>query len=226
MDITLSHLSKTYRDADRALRVIDDLSYIFPSGKTLAIVGTSGIGKSTLLQLVGGLDRPSSGSVVFGSTDLSKLNDQELSRFRGKHIGFVFQFHQLLPEFTAVENVSMPLIIAGLTDAEADAQSEKMLQRVGLAERLSHRPGALSGGEQQRVAIARALVAQPKVVLADEPTGNLDVGTAREVSVLLREVNRELGTTLIVVTHNPELAAQMDIVLEMSNGGNLGSWKK
>lgn len=219
--IELRELRRSYRDAERSLEVIQGVSHRFPSSGSVAILGRSGIGKTTLLHLLAGLDRPSSGEVNYGDTRIDSLGDEALSDFRGKNIGFVFQFHHLLPEFSALENVSMPLIIAGITEAEAEQRASELLIRVNLESRLSHRPGQLSGGEQQRVAIARALVARPKVILADEPTGNLDLETAAEVQSLLLEVNAELENVLVVVTHNRALATQMDVVLEMMPGGHL-----
>jgi len=219
--IVLETLNKSFQDASRTLAIIDSLSYEFPEGKKIAIVGKSGIGKSTLLHIMGGLDRPTSGHVYYDNLDIGKLKSDELSDFRGKHAGFVFQFHYLLPEFDALENVSMPLIIAGQGEAVAIDEAKDLLSQVGLSKRLNHRPSQLSGGEQQRVAIARALVSKPEVLLADEPTGNLDSETAREIQDLLFEVNERLGSTLIVATHNSELAASMDVRLEMKVGGAL-----
>jgi len=221
MQLELKNVSKSYRDAGRTLTVLENLSFIFPAASSVAIVGKSGVGKSTLLHILGGLDRPSSGSVLLEGNDLGLMGDDELSDFRGKHIGFVFQFHHLLPEFNAVENVAMPLIIGGMDAEYAERDATTVLERVGLSGRLTHRPGQLSGGEQQRVALARALVSGPSVILADEPTGNLDFTTAKEMQELLLEINRELKNLLIVVTHNPELAQSMDTVLEMMPGGNL-----
>jgi len=219
--IVLEKLNKSFQDASRTLAIIDSLSYEFPEGKKIAIVGKSGIGKSTLLHIMGGLDRPTSGHVYYDNLDIGKLKSDELSDFRGKHAGFVFQFHYLLPEFDALENVSMPLIISGHREAVAIDEAKDLLSQVGLSKRLNHRPSQLSGGEQQRVAIARALVSKPEVLLADEPTGNLDSETAREIQDLLFEVNESLGSTLIVATHNSELAASMDVRLEMKVGGGL-----
>jgi lipoprotein-releasing system ATP-binding protein len=214
-------LSRCYQDADRELRVIDNLTFEFPEGHSIAVCGRSGIGKSTLLHLLGGLDRPSSGKIRYGDVDLAQLSNDELSEFRGRSVGFIFQFHHLLPEFTAEENVAMPLIIAGVAENKAREKARAMLARVGLESRLEHVPGKLSGGEQQRVAIARAVVAEPRVILADEPTGNLDMSTARECQQLLLDINRELSNTLIVVTHSEELAGSMDSAVEMQPGGEL-----
>lgn len=221
MQIKLEALSKSYLDAGRNLSVIDNLTYVFPEQGSVAIVGRSGVGKSTLLHLMGGLDRASCGDVLVGSEYLNKLNADELADFRSKNVGFVFQFHHLLAEFDALENVSMPLVIAGASEQFASDQARAILHKVGLTERLSHRPGQLSGGEQQRVAIARALVAKPKLVLADEPTGNLDHQTAEEALKLLLSVTKEFGLLLVIVTHNLELARRLDLVLEMHPGGAL-----
>jgi lipoprotein-releasing system ATP-binding protein len=221
MQIHLKDLTKSYRDADRELTVINSLTFSFPEKGSVAIIGRSGIGKSTLMHLLGGLDLPSRGSVVYDDRVISTLSSDERAAFRARKVGFIFQFHHLLPEFSALENVSMPLTIAGVGDDEAREVSAALLRRLGLQSRVGHLPSQLSGGEQQRVAIARALVAQPRVVLADEPTGNLDVKTAQEVQGILLEMNRELQNTLIIVTHSQELARSMDLVVEMEPGGAL-----
>jgi lipoprotein-releasing system ATP-binding protein len=183
-----------------------------------AIVGPSGVGKSTLLHLLGGLERPTAGAIRYGETDLAVLSDADLARFRNRRVGFVFQFHHLLPEFSALENVMMPLLIRRCQTAEARTRSVALLGRVGLAARLRHRPGELSGGEQQRVAIARALIGEPAVLLADEPTGNLDTKTGNEVFELMRELNRERHLTCVFITHNEDLARRTDRVLRMLDG--------
>jgi lipoprotein-releasing system ATP-binding protein len=219
--ICLAGVTKTYSDVTSDLVVIESLSYTFDIGKSYAIVGRSGIGKSTLLHLIGGLDKPQVGEIFVEGVDITRLNDVEMTSFRGSRIGFIFQFHHLLPEFTALENVAMPLIIAGMTRLLALEAASEVLIRVGLKDRLSHIPGKLSGGEQQRVAIARSLVTKPAVVLADEPTGNLDGRTAEVVRQLLLEIQRENGTTLIVVTHSDEFAGSMDYTVEMEYGGQL-----
>ncbi len=221
MQIKLENLSKHYSDAGRELSVINNLSYDFPEFGSVAVVGRSGVGKSTLLHLLGGLDRASGGEIVVGTECLSRLKPEQLADFRARNVGFVFQFHHLLPEFDAQENVSMPLIISGRSEREAYTQSSAILEKVGLADRLQHRPGQLSGGEQQRVAIARALVANPRIVLADEPTGNLDHQTAEHVLGLLLNVTRELKHLLVIVTHNLDLARRFDLMLEMGPGGTL-----
>jgi lipoprotein-releasing system ATP-binding protein len=221
MQLRLNNLSKKYREGQEGLTVIDSLSIEFASEESVAIEGASGIGKSTLLHLLGGLDKPSSGEVYFDDLDIYSLSHEKLSEFRGKNVGFIFQFHHLLPEFSALENVYMPLLIDDVPEKEAKLLAGEILGSVGLYERQHHRPGELSGGEQQRVAIARALVAKPKIVLADEPTGNLDQKTAAEIQELLLSVCKEIGATLIVVTHNAELARSMDKTYEMLAGGSL-----
>lgn len=221
MEIRIEGLRKSFKDADHELVVIEGLTASFASPATVAVIGKSGVGKSTLLNLLGGLERPDRGSVFFDSQDIFALNHNELALFRGSHVGFVFQFHHLLPEFDAIENVAIPLIITGTPADEAMARSEEILKKVGLAGRLDHRPSQLSGGEQQRVAIARAVVSKPDVVLADEPTGNLDASSAKEVQDILFALRAELNNLLIVVTHNAELARSMDAVYEMVPGGGL-----
>ncbi len=221
MRVELKNLGKRYRDADRELTVINGLTFSFPERGTVAIIGRSGIGKSTLMHLLGGLDTPSSGQVLYGSQDLSALGSDARAAFRARHVGFIFQFHHLLPEFSALENVAMPLLMVGTPEADARSEASALLARMGMRARESHLPSQLSGGEQQRVAIARALINRPRVVLADEPTGNLDVKTAGEVQALLLEMNRELQNTIIMVTHSEELAHTMDVVVEMLPGGAL-----
>ncbi len=221
MKISIQNLTKRYGDAGQGLTVIENVSFEFPAQGAIAVVGRSGVGKSTLLQLIGGLDRPSEGKVFYGASDLAQMTNDELTLFRGAHIGFVFQFHHLLPEFSALENVAMPLFIRGVEEDEALGRAEKVLTMVGLNSRLSHRPGALSGGEQQRVAIARAVVGEPSVILADEPTGNLDPVTSQEVQDLIVSINQELKNILIVVTHSRELAASLGSTYEMQPGGAL-----
>ena len=211
-------LNKSYRVADTRLHVIRDLELQVDQGEMVAIVGASGAGKSTLLHLLGGLDRPDAGDVRVGAVTVSGIDDAELVAFRNRHVGFVFQFHHLLPEFTAVENAEMPLRIARVTAADARPRAVQLLTRVGLGERLEHRPGMLSGGEQQRVAVARALVMQPSLLLADEPTGDLDETTADALHHLLREMHAEYGLTAIIATHNPRLAQQCDRVLRLEGG--------
>jgi lipoprotein releasing system ATP-binding protein len=205
------------RDGDR-VQVLKGVSLSIAAGELAAIVGPSGVGKSTLLHLLGGLERPTAGAIRYGDTDLAVLSDAELARFRNRRVGFVFQFHHLLPEFSALENVMMPLLIRRCSTSEARARSIALLGRVGLAARVRHRPGELSGGEQQRVAIARALIGEPAVLLADEPTGNLDTKTGNEVFELMRELNREHHLTCVFITHNEELARRTDRILRMLDG--------
>lgn len=221
MRVRIKNLSKSYQDADRTLTVIQDLSFDFPERGAVAIIGRSGIGKSTLLHLLGALDTPSTGDIFYDEKRINAMASDERAAFRARHVGFIFQFHHLLPEFSALENVAMPLTITGVSDEEAYGVAASMLERMGLSNRERHLPSQLSGGEQQRVAIARALIAKPRVVLADEPTGNLDVETAMRVQELMLEMNRELQNTFIVVTHNQELARSMDLVVEMMPGGGL-----
>jgi lipoprotein-releasing system ATP-binding protein len=216
--VTATGLTKTYAVADRRLPVLRDLSISVERGEMVAIMGASGVGKSTLLHLLGGLDRPDAGHIQVGDHDITTMPDAALVAFRNTQVGFVFQFHHLLPEFSAVENAEMPLRIARLPVAQSRPRATALLTRVGLADRLDHRPGMLSGGEQQRVAVARALVTQPALLLADEPTGDLDETTADALHALLRDMHREFGLTAILATHNPRLAEQCDRVLRVEGG--------
>ncbi len=212
-------LEKAFRQGDRGwLRVLKGIDLEVRAGECLAVVGPSGAGKSTLLHILGALDRPTEGRVWFRDEEVFERSDAELARFRNRRVGFVFQFHHLLPEFTAVENVAMPARIAGLGRRDAEARARVLLEQVGLAERMDHRPSELSGGEQQRVALARALVVEPEVLLADEPTGNLDQRTGEAMSRLLLEWNRRTGVTLVVVTHNRDLARSMDRIVTLEDG--------
>ncbi|MDZ7781761.1 MAG: ATP-binding cassette domain-containing protein [Halioglobus sp.] len=211
------HLSRVYEDAGRTLRVLDDVELELSRGEKVAVIGASGSGKSTLLNLLGGLDRPTSGRVLLNGRDLSRLRERDLCQLRNRHLGFVYQFHHLLPEFDACENVAMPLLIRGEPRANAQQTAAQTLARVGLADRLQHRPGQLSGGERQRVAIARALVGRPDCVLLDEPTGNLDPQSAEYVLALIDELGQE-SASFIVVTHDPAIAARMHRTLELREG--------
>jgi lipoprotein-releasing system ATP-binding protein len=212
-------LSKVYGRGERAVRVFEGLGLEVRAGEMVAIVGPSGAGKSSLLHILGGLDRPTSGTVEVAKFDIAQLSDVDLARFRNRKIGFIFQFHHLLPEFTALENTMMPLLIGGIGRRESRARAVAVLERVGLSKRLDHRPGELSGGEAQRVALARALVHGPRVLLADEPTGNLDQRTGDAIHGLLKSVHAAEGLTSIIVTHNERLAASCDRVLHLEDGG-------
>lgn len=216
--VRVQALAKRFVKDGRTIDVLRGIDLTISRGESISIMGRSGAGKSTFLQLLGTLDRPSAGTVFFDGTDVFAMKDAALSGFRGRSIGFMFQFHHLLPEFTALENAAMPAVIAGLGRAEAHRAAHELLDRVGLGDRLKHRPGELSGGEQQRVALARALVMKPRLVLADEPTGNLDDVTGSAIFELFREVNDSLGTAVVVVTHNPALARRMARRLMMSDG--------
>jgi lipoprotein-releasing system ATP-binding protein len=211
-------LCKTYTTGPNRIEVLTGIDLDLEAATTTALVGASGAGKSTLLHLLGALDRPSSGSVIFRNEDLFRKSDRELAVFRNKSIGFVFQFHHLLSEFTALENVMMPALIARIARDKARATAEELLNDVGLGHRMTHRPGELSGGEQQRVAIARALELSPELLLADEPTGNLDMKTSEGVHALLAELQRKKGLTLVVVTHNEHLAAAMGKTVRLVDG--------
>lgn len=209
---------KSYPVGTTSLTVLRDLDLTVEPGEMIAIVGASGVGKSTLLHVLGGLDRVDRGRIVVDGANLTDLAGAEIVRFRNRHVGFVFQFHHLLPEFSALENAEMPLRIARVPPVEGRPRAEELLRRVGLGERLTHRPGMLSGGEQQRVAMARALVMHPSVLLADEPTGDLDEQTADALHELLREMHRAYGLTSVIATHNPRLAAACDRVLRLEGG--------
>jgi lipoprotein-releasing system ATP-binding protein len=209
---------KTYRDGDREVEVLRSVNLSIKAGETVAIVGSSGAGKSTLLNILGGLDSPGSGSVLVGGADLNAVNEAERCHLRNKMLGFVYQFHHLLPEFTANENVAMPLLIAGIGRGEAMSTAQRVLEKVGVGERLTHKPGELSGGERQRVAIARALVMKPGCVLMDEPTGNLDGATAAQVLSAVGELTREVTSSFVIVTHDMQVASKMDRILELTEG--------
>lgn len=211
-------LCKSYHEGTVETDVLKQVNFELRRGDMLAIVGSSGSGKSTLLHLLGGLDSPTSGEVIFNGTALSAMSQNALSALRNQEMGFIYQFHHLLPDFTAAENVAMPLLIGGMARDKALAQAGEMLERVGVATRAHHRPSELSGGERQRVAIARALVNKPSLVLADEPTGNLDQRNAQSIFDLLSELNKTLGTAFLVVTHDLALAAKMGRQMEMRDG--------
>jgi len=211
-------LTKIYLTPASRVSVFEDLNWGLPRGRLVAVIGPSGAGKSTFLHLLGGLDRPTTGSVIFDGSNIFDLNAVELAGFRNRRVGFVFQFHHLLPEFTVLENTMMPGIIRGAPRAETEIAARKILDRVGLGPRLTHQVGEISGGEQQRVAIGRALVGGPQLLLADEPTGNLDSKTGESVFEMIRELHAERGLTSVIVTHNEKLAAQCDETWEMEGG--------
>jgi len=220
MDVVVRavRLTRRYEMGDTFVDALRGVDLVLTRGEFVALVGPSGSGKSTVLNLIGGLDRPTSGEVWIDGTELSGSDEQTLTRHRRRHVGFVFQSFNLLPRLTAEENVALPLMFGDVPEMERLSRARMLLRRVGLGPRLIHRPGQLSGGEQQRVAIARALVGQPALLLADEPTGNLDTGTGAEIMALLKELNREQALTLLVVTHDPEVATFADRIVELRDG--------
>jgi len=218
VSISVEGLSKTFLHGGREIHVLRDINLVLRAGEIATVVGASGVGKSTLLHILGTLDTPSRGALLFDGENVTKKNPKQLAEFRNVEIGFVFQFHHLLPEFTALENAMMPCLIGRMPPRQAREQAESMLVRVGLAERLTHRPGELSGGEQQRVALARALVMRPRLLLADEPSGNLDTRTGDDIHQLFFDINREMGMTILLVTHNALLAARAPRQLSMRDG--------
>lgn len=211
-------LKKSFKVGDDYLEVLRGLNFSIMRGEMLGIVGVSGAGKSTLLHIIGALDRPTEGDVIFNSQGIFKMTDIQLAEFRNRKIGFVFQFHHLLPEFTALENVMLPVLISKKGKDEAIKEAKRILTEVGLRDRINHKPGQLSGGEQQRVAVARALINNPQLVLADEPTGNLDSKTSEDVYELLYKLNREMGQTFVIVTHNDTLVKRMTRVIRLADG--------
>lgn len=211
-------LKKSFKVGDDYLEVLKGLNFSIMKGEMLGIVGVSGAGKSTLLHIIGALDRPTEGDVIFNSQGIFKMTDIQLAEFRNRKIGFVFQFHHLLPEFTALENVMLPVLISKKGKDEAIKEAKRILTEVGLRDRVNHKPGQLSGGEQQRVAVARALINNPQLVLADEPTGNLDSKTSEDVYELLYKLNREMGQTFVIVTHNDTLVKRMTRIIRLADG--------
>lgn len=220
--IRAQKLCKSFSEGGKEIRVLQDLDMELEEGCSLSIVGESGVGKSTLLHILGTLDRPSSGEVIYRGQELSRLDDRAVAEFRNREIGFVFQFHYLLPDFSALENVMLPALVQGWEKERAREAALKLLDVVGLAERVSHRPGKLSGGEQQRVAVARAAILAPRLILADEPTGDLDVRTGEGIQELLFRLNRETGIALVVATHNRRFSEKFGVRMELREGRLFG----
>lgn len=216
--IDVKALSKSFNDGELQVDVLRNVNLKISAQEKVAIVGASGSGKSTLLHLLGGLDTATSGEVILCEQNLGKVSDNQRGELRNRHLGFIYQFHHLLPEFSALENVAMPLMVRDMDTGKVKSQAKEMLTRVGLAARLQHKPSELSGGERQRVAIARALITQPKVILADEPTGNLDRKTASNVTEIMMELNAELSTAIVLVTHDVNVATKMDSLYELEDG--------
>lgn len=216
--IEVNRLSKSFHDGDINVHVLKNVQFSIPESARIAIVGASGSGKSTLLQLLGGLDKPTEGEVILCGNNLNQVDDTARGNLRNQHLGFIYQFHHLLPEFTALENVAMPLMVRNINANDIRMIAKEMLDKVGLKERIQHKPSELSGGERQRVAIARALVTKPKVILADEPTGNLDSKTADQVSSLMMDLNNEFNTAIVMVTHDMGLAEKMQTIYELRDG--------
>jgi len=216
--LVCQNVQRAFQDGERRVEVLNGINLSIQKGESIAIIGASGSGKTTLLQILGGLDSPSSGTVHLVGNEISQLSEKKRSALRNKYLGFVYQFHHLLPEFTAIENVAMPLLIRRTANKHAFAQAESLLSRVGLAERLTHKPSMLSGGERQRTAIARALVSSPALLLADEPTGNLDSDTGDSIMQLLLELKETVETSMVIVTHDMQVAKKMDRVLKLDHG--------
>ncbi|NIO03331.1 MAG: ATP-binding cassette domain-containing protein [Proteobacteria bacterium] len=217
-EIRVENLLKSYKQGSRRVEALRGIDLVFNGGEPVAVIGPSGAGKTTLIHILGTIDRPSAGRVLYDGRDVFAMSDRDLARFRNRTVGFVFQFHHLLLEFTALENTMMPALIQGVQRREAKGRAQEILEEVGLGDRMTHKPGELSGGEQQRVAVARSLILEPQVLLADEPTGNLDRETGEGVYQLLQQMNREKGITLIIVTHNEEIAGRLPRRIHLVDG--------